>query len=68
MGPSQKLDFPQLRLEQTQPTDMLPLFSSEYPVALIKAIFYRFRNGQGAYLHVSDNFIPKGPKELLWLV
>ena len=59
-------DFPQLRLEQTQPTDILLFFL--WISCDLKAIFYRFRNGQGAYLLVSDNFIPKGPKELLWLV
>ena len=60
-------DFPRLRLEQTQPTDIHLLFFLWISCGL-KAIFYRFRNGQGAYLLVSDNFIPKDTKELLWLV
>ena len=70
MEPAQKSDFSQLRLENTQkhlsPTDMLRLFSSDYPwpwehllsqwISHVIALNY--------LVIMSDNFIPKGPKEL----
>ena len=71
MEPAQKSDFPQLRLENTQkhlsPTDMLRLFSSDYPwpwehllsqwISHVIALNY-------LVIMSDNNFISKGPKEL----
>ena len=76
MKSAQKSDFSQLCLEQTQ-TESLPdrYYASSVFLWIslgFKSISYHFRNEQvmyqGALLFVGDNFILKGPKELLWVV
>ena len=72
MEPAQKSDFSQPRREYTHrhlsPTDMLRLFFLWLSGALRASAFATDKSRYCAQLLVSDNFLPKGPKELLWLV
>ena len=77
---AKKSDFSQLRLEQTQkhlsPTDMFWMFFSDsrailnipwpWEHLLSLSQFQSKVMFKCAELHVSDNFISKEPKELLW--